>query len=81
MADERDPRLVGILEGRIRVVFGSADVIVGRKDFHERYEVRGEPGPAGTRPLITHIPDMWLRDESFDKIDRRLRQFPLGNRA
>ena len=81
MADKRDPRLVGLLEGRIRNVFGRADIKVGQVDFSGRYEVLGEPGLAGERPVLTLMPDMWLRDENFDKIDRRLRQFPLGSRA
>ena len=79
MADKRDPRLVGLLEGRIRNVFGRADIKVGQVDFWERYQVLGQPGPTGERPVLTVISDRWLRDENFDKIDRRLRQFPLGN--
>ena len=81
MADKRDPRLVGLLEGRIRNVFGRADIKVGQVDFSGRYTVLGKPGLAGERPVLTLIPDTWLRDENFDKIDRRLRQFPLGNHA
>ncbi len=73
MADKRDPHLVGLLEGRIRNVFGPADIKVGQVDFSGRYEVLGEPGPYGERPVLTLIPDMWLRDENFDKIDRSLR--------
>ncbi len=79
MAHKRDPHLVGLLEGRIRNVFERADVKVGQVDFSGRYEVLGEPGLAGERPVLTLIADTWLRDENFDKIDRRLRQFPLGN--
>ena len=33
MADKRDPRLVELLEGRIRNVFGRADIKVGQVDF------------------------------------------------
>ncbi len=57
MADNRDPILVHLLERRIRHVFGLADVIVGRKDAHERYEVLGEPGGDGERPELVLIPD------------------------
>ncbi len=74
MADNRDPILVMLLEGRIRHVFGLADLIVGRKDVHERYEVLGEPGPDGERPELALIPDTWLRDENLVKIDSRLRE-------
>ncbi len=74
MADERDPILVKLLEERIRVVFGPADVIVGRRDFSERYEVRGERGPNDVRPLLARISDMLLKDEDFDVIDRILRE-------
>ncbi len=74
MADKRDPMLVMLLEGRIRHVFGLADVIVGRKDVHERYEVLGEPGPDGERPELVLIPDTWLRDENLVKIDSGLRE-------
>ena len=81
MTDKRDPRLVELLEGRIRNVFGRADIKVGQVDFSERYQILGQPGPTGERPVLTVISDMWLRDENFDKIDRRLRQFPLGNYA
>ncbi len=35
----KDPHLVGLLEGRIRNVFGRADIKVGQVDFSERYEV------------------------------------------
>ena len=81
MTDKRDPRLVELLEGRIRNVFGRADIKVGQVDFSGRYAVLGKPGLAGERPVLTLIPDTWLRDENFDKIDRRLRLFPLGNHA
>ena len=74
MADQRDPILVELLERRIRRVFGLADVIVGRKDVHERYEVLGEPGPDGERPELALIPDTWLRDDHLVKIDQRLRE-------
>jgi len=74
MADERDPILVDLLERRIRGVFGLADVIVGRKDVHERYEVLGEPGPDGERPELALIPDKWLRDNHLVKIHSRLRE-------
>ncbi len=74
MADKRDPRLVGLLEGIIHNVFGPADRKVGQVDFSERYEVLGEPGPTGHRPLLTRIPDTWLRDKNFDKIDQHLRK-------
>ena len=74
MADKRDPILITLLEGRIRHVFGLADVIVGRKDVHERYEVLGEPGPDGERPELALIPDTWLRDDHLVKIDSRLRE-------
>ena len=74
MAHKRkDPHLVGLLEGRIRNVFGRADVKVGQY-FSGRYEVLGEPGPYGERPVLTLIPDTWLMDENFDKIDRSLRE-------
>jgi len=74
MADQRDPILVELLERRIRRVFGRADVIVGRKDVHERYEVLGEPGPDGERPELALIPDTWLRGGHLVKIDSRLRE-------
>ncbi len=74
MADERDPILVYLLEGRIRRMFGLADVIVGRKDVHERYEVLGEPGPDGERPELVLIPDTWLRAGNLVKIDQSLRE-------
>ena len=74
MADNRDPILVKLLERRIRRVFGLADVIVGRKDVHERYEVLGEPGPDGERPELALIPDTWLLDGHLVKIDSRLRE-------
>ncbi len=74
MADNRDPILVKLLELRIRRVFGLADVIVGRKDVHERYEVLGEPGPDGERPELVLIPDTWLRDGNLVKIDSGLRE-------
>ena len=70
----RDLGLVELLEGRIRNVSGRADIKVGGVDFSGRYEVLGEPGPYGERPVLTLIPDMWLRDEKFDKIDRSLRE-------
>ena len=73
MAGKRDPILVYLLEGRSRHVFGLADVIVGRKDVHERYEVLGEPGPDGERPELALIPGTWLRDDHLVKIDSRLR--------
>ncbi len=56
-----------------------ADIKVGQVDFSRRYAVLGKPGLAGERPVLTLISDTWLRDENFDKIDRRLRQFPLRN--
>ena len=74
MADQRDPILVELLERRIRHVFGLADVIVGRKDVHERYEVLGEPGPDGQRPELALIPDKWLRGNHLVKIHSRLRE-------
>ncbi len=74
MAGKRDPLLVKLLEGRIRNVFGRADVKVGKEDFSGRYEVLGEPGSAGQRQLLTRIPDVWLKDENFDKIDQSLRE-------
>ena len=74
MAHKRDPHLVGLLEGRIRNVSGRADIKVGGVDFSGRYEVLGEPGPYGERPVLTLIPYTWLRDENFDKIDRSLRE-------
>ncbi len=74
MADNRDPILVHLLERRIRHVFGLADVIVGKKDVHERYEVLGEPRPDGERPELVLIPDMWLRDGNLVKIDSALRE-------
>ena len=77
MADERDPIQVHLLEGRIRRVFGLADVIVG-KDVHERYEVLGEPGPDGERPELALIPDTWLMDEHLVKIDQSLREAAEG---
>ncbi len=79
MADKRDARLVELLEGRIRNVFGRADIKVGQVDFSGRYRVLGKPGLTGERPVLTRIPYTWLRTENFDRIDRRLRQFPLGN--
>ncbi len=74
MAHERDPILVELLERSIRHVFGLADVIVGRKDVHERYEVLGEPGPDGQRPELALIPDKWLRGNHLVKIHSRLRE-------
>ena len=74
MADKRDPHLLDLLEGRIRVVFGPADIKIGKEDFSGRYEVLGEPGSAGQRQLLTRIPDMWLKDRNFDKIDQSLRE-------
>ncbi len=70
----RDLGLVELLEGRIRNVSGRADIKVGGVDFSGRYEVLGESGPYGERPVLTLIPDTWLRDENFDKIDRSLRE-------
>ena len=58
MADKRDPRLVELLQGSIRNVFGLADVKVGQMDFSERYEVLGEPDPAGERQVLTLMPDL-----------------------
>ncbi len=55
-------------------MFGLADVIVGKKDVHERYEVLGEPGSDGDRPELVLIPDPWLRDDHLVKIDSRLRE-------
>ncbi len=74
MSDTRDPIPVMLLEGRIRRVFRLADVIVGRKDVHERYEVLGEPGPDGERPTLALIPDTWLMDGNLVKIDESLRE-------
>ena len=74
MADKRNPHLVELLEGRIRNLFGRADIKVGKEDFSGRYEVLGEPGSAGQRQLLTRIPDVWLKDENFDKIDQSLRE-------
>ncbi len=77
MAGKRDPHLVELLEGRIRNLFGRADIAdikVGKEDFSGRYEVLGEPGSAGQRQLLTRIPDMWLKDRNFDKIDQSLRE-------
>ena len=74
MANKRDPHLVRLLEVRIRVVFGPADIKVGKKDFSGRYEVLGEPGSGGQRQLLTRIPDMWLKDRHFDKIDQSLQE-------
>ncbi len=74
MADNRDPIFVELLERRIRRVFGLADVIVGRKDVHERYEVLGEPGPDKERPELALIPDTWLIDGNLGKIDSALRE-------
>ena len=74
MAGKRDPLLVKLLEGRIRNVFGRADVKVGKEDFSGRYEVLGEPGSSGQRQLLTRIPTLWLRAGNLVKIDQSLRE-------
>lgn len=69
----RDPRHVKLLQGRIRIAYGSADVIVGKKDFSERYEVLGEM-MEGERPVLAHISRDMLEDENFAEIDRILQE-------